>query len=307
MTVLSCLEKFSTVIRTVPGIFDPPPHRFELDHYELFGKTVTPLHCSESNSAMCSSYKKYFRQMHKVTELLDANSSFIEVLLRKQELNLPAFNSKYIVGMNEETFGNGSRVLTGYFNNQPLHTLPLALNTLTNALLTRLESNHTVHVTNHPLPYTNLDTQDTGTYWTVGFHVGYNTAFALTFVIAVFATFLVKEQVLGASRLQQISGLNPAIYWMANFLVDFITYLFPCIGLLFIFVLFSESTDFLSWELQGYLLTLFLAFGWALIPVVYVMSHWFKVPAVGFAGCGVACAFSGKFYILFFWYLFQFP
>lgn len=285
------------VLRTIPGIFDPPPHRFELDHYEIFGRTVTPMHCSKSSNSACSSYNNYFRQVHKIIESIPSNTSLSSALIQKQDIDLPAFNAKYIIGMDDENFRNGSRIITGYFNNQPLHTPPLALNALTNALLTKSQTNHTVHVTNHPFPYTNLDTQDTGTYWTVGFHVGYNTAFALTFVVAVFATFIVKEHSLGAAQLQRISGLNPAVYWISNFLVDFLTYLCPCIGLLMVFAVFSESTDFLSWELQGYLLVLLLSFGISLIPVVYVMAQWFRIPAVGFAGCGVFCAFTGMILI----------
>lgn len=293
------------VLKTIPGIFDPPAHEFNLDHYELFGRTVTPLQClfSDKNSSLCPSYIKYFERIHKLKETLPTNGSFIDHILEKETKNIPAFNSKYIIGFEEkerlssnEVNGSSSDgvVITAYFNNQPLHTPPLTLNMVTNAILIKAGTNHSVKLTNHPFPYTNLDTQDTGTYWTVGFHVGYNTAFALTFVVAVFATFLVKENITGASQLQRVSGLNPGVYWVSNFVVDFGTYIFPCVGLMFIFALFAGSTDFLGWPQQGYLFLLFLAFGFALIPLVYVMSQWFTIPAVGFAGCGVACAFSGK-------------
>ncbi|ODM97870.1 ATP-binding cassette sub-family A member 3 [Orchesella cincta] len=277
------------VIQTIPGIFDPPPHVFELDHYEIFGDTITDVQCAD----YCSAYESYFDKIRKKVMLVDKNQSYSSTLLDLERQDIAAFNSKHIIGF-EEKKSNDTTTLTGFFNNQAFHTPPLTLNAITNALI----GNHTVKVSNHPFPYTNLDTQDTGNYWTVGFHVGYNTAFALTFVIAVFSTFLVKERVVGMLALQRISGMNLFVYWAGNFVVDFVNYLVPCAALSGVFWIFSNSTDAFNGDVLKYLILLFLAFGWALIPTVYVMSRCFSIPAVGFAGCGVTCAFSGFITIL---------
>ncbi|CAL8113628.1 unnamed protein product [Orchesella dallaii] len=279
------------VLRTIPGIFDPTPHIFELDHYEIFGNSITDVKCDK----YCDAYKSYFGKIHKQIMVFDKNQSYRNSLLDLERQDIAAFNSKYIIGF-EEKKSHNTTTLTGFFNNQAFHTPPLTLNAITNALIGI--HNRTVKVVNHPFPYTNLDTQDTGNYWTIGFHVGYNISFALTFVVAVFATFLVKERAVGMLALQRISGMNLFVYWIGNFVVDFATYLIPCAALSGVFLIFSNSTDVFNGDVLKYLVLLFLAFGWALIPTVYIMSRWFSIPAVGFAGCGVACAFSGFITIL---------
>lgn len=50
--------------------------------------------------------------------------------------------------------------------------------------------------------------------------------FAMSFVPASFVVFLIQERVNKAKHMQFISGVQPYLYWLANFIWDMVYYLF---------------------------------------------------------------------------------
>ena len=46
--------------------------------------------------------------------------------------------------------------------------------------------------------------------------------FAMSFVPASFVLFLIEERMSKSKHLQFVSGINPAIYWITNFLWDMV-------------------------------------------------------------------------------------
>lgn len=47
--------------------------------------------------------------------------------------------------------------------------------------------------------------------------------FAMSFIPASFVLFLIQERVNKAKHLQFVSGVNPAVYWLANFAWDMVS------------------------------------------------------------------------------------
>lgn len=47
--------------------------------------------------------------------------------------------------------------------------------------------------------------------------------FAMSFIPASFVLFLIQERVSKAKHLQFVSGVNPAVYWLANFAWDMVS------------------------------------------------------------------------------------
>lgn len=47
--------------------------------------------------------------------------------------------------------------------------------------------------------------------------------FAMSFIPASFVLFLIQERVNKAKHLQFVSGVNPTIYWLANFAWDMVS------------------------------------------------------------------------------------
>lgn len=94
--------------------------------------------------------------------------------------NLPRVNFQYIVGLKRTAINASHSTLIGYFNNQPFHTPPVALNFMSNAILRNIvgKSDLTINVANHPLPFTPTDElNDIGSAQSDGFQIGFNIAF----------------------------------------------------------------------------------------------------------------------------------
>ena len=188
----------------------------------------------------------------------------------------------------------GKEEIVGFFNNQPFHTPPLSLNFISNSILKAYNRNHTITVTNYPLPYSGFETlKDTGQLYSVGFQVGYNIAFGMSFLAASFVVFLIQERETKSKHLQFVSGVEFPVFWFASFLIDAINYIIPCLGLMGVLLLF-RTEDFFGLQMQIRLLIIMAFYGWAVIPFMYLWSFCFTVPSSGFVRMTIFNIFTGQ-------------
>ncbi|XP_058380535.1 ATP-binding cassette sub-family A member 2 isoform X4 [Diceros bicornis minor] len=114
-----------------------------------------------------------------------------------------------------------------FYNNKGYHSMPTYLNTLNNAILRanlpKSKGNpaaYGITVTNHPMNKTSaslsLDYLLQGTDVVIAIFI----IVAMSFVPASFVVFLVAEKSTKAKHLQFVSGCNPIIYWLANYVWD---------------------------------------------------------------------------------------
>lgn len=206
------------------------------------------------------------------------------------------FNFKYFIGYQEERNETTEKTdLIGLFNNQPLHTPPLALNFISNAILASVSPKNTsyqVEVTNHPFGY-GASFDELGSYFTIGFQVGLHFSLAIGFMVAIYTVFPIKERTLGSKHLQFVSGVNFLIFWIANFLVDLACFSLPCLAIHLILLLFRVQ-DFYSVTVQLYLLLLFYCYAFAVLPMMYLSSLFFQIPSSGLVGMGVLNVLTGN-------------
>ncbi|XP_019396628.1 PREDICTED: ATP-binding cassette sub-family A member 2 [Crocodylus porosus] len=155
-----------------------------------------------------------------------------------------------------------------FYNNKGYHSMPTYLNALNNAILRanlpKSRGNpaaYGITVTNHPMNKTSaslsLDYLLQGTDVVIAIFI----IVAMSFVPASFVVFLVAEKATKAKHLQFVSGCDPVIYWLANYVWDMLNYLVPatcCIIILFVFDLpaYTSSTNFPA------VLSLFLLYGY---------------------------------------------
>lgn len=190
--------------------------------------------------------------------------------------------------------------IIGYFNNQPFHVPPLAISLITSSLLT-LYSNESSKITviNHPLPRSLKDQlNDMQLKDVAGFNISTGLTFGLSFLIASFALFLIKEKSNDAKHVQYLSGCNSYIFWISALLWDLLNYfisvsLVPiflkvAFYLIFICLLKYKIKIFGIDEFMGdnrwiYVVGLIFLYGFAHIPQMYLFSYAFRVPATGFA------------------------
>lgn len=203
-------------------------------------------------------------------------------------------NYRYIVGFDQRPTSpsdNNYNELVGFFNNQPFHSPPLSMNLITNAILR--PKNYSVQLANHPFPYTGLDTlHQAGRPQTVGFQVGLNIAFGMSFLAASFVVFLIKERESKSKHLQFVSGVELPLFWVSSFLVDLVNFLIPCVGIVIVLQIF-QLEDFASLYMQVNLLILLISYGLAIIPFMYLSSFAFTIPSTGFTRMVMFNIFTG--------------
>nr|ALU63310.1 ATP-binding cassette transporter subfamily A member 1-like protein [Oryzias melastigma] len=105
--------------------------------------------------------------------------------------------------------------------------------------------------------------------------------FAMSFIPASFVLFLIQERVSKAKHLQFVSGVNPAIYWIASFTWDICNYIIPCFLVVVIFVCFQQKAYVSPPNLPA-LILLLVMYGWAITPMMYPASFIFTVPSTAY-------------------------
>lgn len=115
----------------------------------------------------------------------------------------------------------------------------------------------------------------------MGFQLAFNTGFAFSFVSAFFILFYIKERVTRSKLLQFVSGVNIKIYWLISFFYDYAAFVLTILLYLAVLVSFQE-TGWKTFTEIGRLFGIMLLFAWASLPIIYLASFIFSVPATGF-------------------------
>ena len=123
-----------------------------------------------------------------------------------------------------------------------------------------------------------------------GFRLASSIVFGFGFLMASFAVFLIKERVSKAKHLQFLSGANGLSFWLSTFIWDLCHY-FLSTGLIIIVWAIFYRTEALQNDLKvfvtnprlGYGMLLYFLYGVSHIPMTYLLSYMFDIPASGFA------------------------
>uniref|UniRef100_A0A7N6B056 P-type phospholipid transporter n=1 Tax=Anabas testudineus TaxID=64144 RepID=A0A7N6B056_ANATE len=121
-------------------------------------------------------------------------------------------------------------------------------------------SNHPLNLTKEQLSFMALATTSTDVV------VSICVIFAMSFIPASFVLFLIQERVNKAKHLQFVSGVNPAVYWLASFAWDMVSTCFirPLCHLLILW--FKLVQELL----------------WSITPMMYPASFIFSVPSTAY-------------------------
>ncbi|XP_041634758.1 phospholipid-transporting ATPase ABCA1-like isoform X2 [Cheilinus undulatus] len=175
-----------------------------------------------------------------------------------------------------------------WFYNQAWHSIPSFLSVANNAILRGnllagedphqygiSVSNHPLNLTKAQLSYVAIATTSTDVV------VSICVIFAMSFIPASFVLFLIQERVNKAKHLQFVSGINPTVYWLANFAWDMCNYIVPCLIVIVIFLCFQQESYVSPANLPALILLLVL-YGWSITPMMYPASFIFSVPSTAY-------------------------
>uniref|UniRef100_A0A2R5LDX6 ATP-binding cassette sub-family A member 2 n=1 Tax=Ornithodoros turicata TaxID=34597 RepID=A0A2R5LDX6_9ACAR len=175
-----------------------------------------------------------------------------------------------------------------WYNNKGYHAMPTYINSMNNAVLRANlppekghPSTYGITVINHPMTDTSFLLSKDQILQGTDVLIAIFIIVAMSFVPASFVLFLVYERFTKAKHLQFVSGVNPVVYWLANYFWDMCSYVVPatcCVLILLIFDIpaYTSAKNFPA------VLSLFLMYGWSVTPVMYPVSFLFKEPSTAY-------------------------
>ncbi|XP_070818876.1 phospholipid-transporting ATPase ABCA1b isoform X2 [Chaetodon trifascialis] len=175
-----------------------------------------------------------------------------------------------------------------WFNNKGWHSIGAFINVMNNGILRanlpegRDPSKYGISAFNHPLNLTKEQLSQVALVTTsVDVLVSICVIFAMSFVPASFVVFLIQERVSKTKHMHFISGVQPLLYWVANFIWDMCNYVVPATLVILIFVCFQQKAYVSSTNLPV-LALLLLLYGWSITPLMYPASFFFKIPSTAY-------------------------
>uniref|UniRef100_A0A8C2WVA7 ATP binding cassette subfamily A member 3 n=1 Tax=Cyclopterus lumpus TaxID=8103 RepID=A0A8C2WVA7_CYCLU len=196
------------------------------------------------------------------------------------------FNERCVVGAAFRGSAGGQLVkATAYFNNEGYHTPATALMMVDNALFKLLAGpNASIQTGNHPMPR-NLSEA-------TGFIIAINIMYGMASLSSTFALLLVTESSIKSKHVQKVSGVYLSNFWFSALLWDLVNFLLPCLLMLVLFQAFGVKAFVDNNHLVDVLLLLLL-YGWAVVPLMYLLSFLFSNAASAYTRLTIFNMISG--------------
>ena len=297
------------VIKTFPGPHDSPALNLTIDGFgdNIVVESINRSIHSDTAEQIRQIYGEQFKQhAHTTLKLVNnftdtainytVEGDMTKFLLMEGRDGIGEYNLRYMVGAYFQPIDSLKLRAIAYFNDQAFHSPAISMHTLTNALLQYItnNTNYSLSVLNHPLPRTEHEkVTDEMTEETTGFTVAFNIVFGMGFLASSFTLFLIKERATKAKHQQFVSGVSIFTFWMATFTWDMINFLMPAVCLLITLWAF-DITAFITEDHLFHIALLFILYGFAMLPFMYLWSFLFTVPSTGFVWLTMFNILSGK-------------
>lgn len=177
-------------------------------------------------------------------------------------------------------------------NPSALHSVPVGLNSLHNALLGALGSDAHISLINYPLPVPGDPEQLEETEGGLNLATAIFVLIGLSTLSASFGVFLVWERRCNAKHLQVVSGIDQKLFWFAAFAADYLNYLVATVAMLIVCAAVpSRSLD--TADGVGAFAVLLLFFGLGALPLSYALHFKFQSEMACLASLIMAFQFFG--------------
>ncbi|XP_064415233.1 phospholipid-transporting ATPase ABCA3 isoform X1 [Latimeria chalumnae] len=280
------------VAKTFPGPQDSPPLRLTLDKY---GQTIVPFMVVPGFSMAAGGLGESYANLVATQLGEQRNVTDLEqYLVSAAEREGGAFNERCVVAASFEEITKDYTRVRAFFNNQGYHTAATALMLVDDALLKLLVGpNASITATNYPQPRNVSETgKDQLIESQMGFAIAINLLYGMASLASTFALLLVTEKAIKAKHVQFVSGVYITNFWLSAFLWDLINFLIPCALMLVIFQAFDVKAFTQNYHLVDVMLILLL-YGWAVIPLMYLLSFLFSMAATAYTRLTIFNILSG--------------
>ena len=185
--------------------------------------------------------------------------------------------------------------VTAFFNFQAYHTSAISLTLVDNALLKHyVGQDYSIETTNHPRQVGGVPDKAANIgVLTKGLLIVMGVVIVLPVTISSYTLFAVSERSRGIKDAQFISGLHVPVYWAAMFVCDHIMYVASAVLVVSLFFMY-DTLAFTSAEAFPATVLMFLLYGWASQPMMYVASFVFQSSGTALACMAIFNLVSGK-------------
>ncbi|XP_077475481.1 phospholipid-transporting ATPase ABCA3 [Stigmatopora argus] len=280
------------VARTLPDHKKAPRLGLELARY---GPTRVPVGLPPGTGGPASELAAAYASQLPAQDGRPLNVSDLgDYVLARAEEEGGVFNERCVVGAAFRGRGDHFVEATAYFNNEGYHTAATALALVDNALFRLLAGPEaSIRVANHPLPR-NLSeaARSQLTEGKTGFVIAINLMYGMASLSSTFALLLVTESALKSKHVQMVSGVYLSNFWFSALLWDLVNFLLPCLLMLVVFGAFGVEAFVEEGRLVDVLLMLLL-YGWAVVPLMYLLSFLFSSAATAYTRLTIFNVISG--------------
>uniref|UniRef100_A0A665VH83 ABC transporter domain-containing protein n=1 Tax=Echeneis naucrates TaxID=173247 RepID=A0A665VH83_ECHNA len=279
------------VARTFPNHKDAPQLRLALSRY---GPTRVPLALQPGAGPLASALANVYSSQLSAqqVQLFLLPSDFTDYILTQAAEEGGRFNERCVVGAAFR--GSLYAEATAYFNNEGYHTPATALMMVDNALFKLLAGpNASIQTGNYPMPRNVSEVaQSQLTEGKMGFAIAINLMYGMASLSSTFALLLVTESSIKSKHVQQVSGVYLSNFWFSALLWDLVNFLLPCLLMLVVFQAF-EVKAFVDHNHLVDVLLLLLLYGWAVVPLMYLLSFFFSTAATAYTRLTIFNMISG--------------
>ncbi|KAJ3601486.1 hypothetical protein NHX12_032454 [Muraenolepis orangiensis] len=278
------------VARSFPGNHAAPALGLALGSY---GDTTVPVALEPAAARLAGALAEaYNAQLSAQQGRLVNITDFTDYILKHAGEEGGAFNERCVVGA---AFRGRSFVeATAYFNNEAYHTPATALMMVDNALFRLLAGpNASIHTSNYPMPRNLSEVAQSQLMKSqTGFAIAINLMYGMASLSSTFALLLVTERSIKSKHVQQVSGVYLPNFWFSALLWDLVNFLMPCLLMLVVFQAFAVEAFVADNHLVDVLLLLLL-YGWAVVPLMYLLSFLFSTAATAYTRLTIFNIISG--------------
>ncbi|KAM8824363.1 phospholipid-transporting ATPase ABCA3 isoform 1-T4 [Synchiropus picturatus] len=221
-------------------------------------------------------------------------TDFVDYVLNQTKEEGGSFNEQCVVGAAFRGRSKQFAEATAYFNNEGYHTPATALMMVDTALFKLLAGpNASIQTANYPMPRnvseSALSQLSEGK---TGFAIAVNLMYGMASLSSTFALLLVTESAIKSKHVQQVSGVYLSNFWFSALVWDLVNFLMPCLLMLVVFQAFKVEAFVAHNHLVDVLLMLLL-YGWAVIPLMYLLSFFFSSAATAYTRLTIFNMISG--------------
>ncbi|XP_066131310.1 phospholipid-transporting ATPase ABCA3 [Saccopteryx bilineata] len=286
-----CITLALLAINYSSEIFDDPILKLTLGEY---GRTVVPFSVP-GTSRLDQQLSEHLKDMLQAEsqEPREVLGDLEEFLIFRASVEGGGFNERCLVAASFRDVGERT-VVTALFNNQAYHSPATALALVDNLLFKMLcGPQASITVSNYPQPRSTLQAaKDQFNEGRKGFDIALNLLFAMAFLASTFSILAVSERAVQAKHVQFVSGVHVATFWLSALLWDLISFLVPSLLLLVVFKAFDVHAFTRDGHVADTLLLLML-YGWAIIPLMYLMNFFFSGAATAYTRLTIFNILSG--------------